>query len=180
MQAILLQVQAQLRGPAPKDELVALDGKEPKHGGGQSVLTAVCVPSQYYLASAMVDTKTNEIPVAQKLFPDLDLKGRFVSLDALHTQTETARAIVLEGGGDYLLTVKDNQLKLHQNIQKLLPAPKADFPPLEADAHGVSHPGCRKESAGQPLDPDPDGLPRAGLFSPGRAGGPLTAPKRRP
>jgi hypothetical protein len=135
LQEILLQVQAQLRGPAPKDELIALDGKEPKHGGGQSVLSAVCVPSQYYLASAMVDTKTNEIPVAQKLFPNLDLKDRFVSLDALHTQTETARDIVLDGGGDYLLTVKDNQLKLHQNIQKLLPAPKADFPPLEADAH---------------------------------------------
>jgi hypothetical protein len=139
LEQALLEVQTQLRGPAPKKELIALDGKEPKHGGGQSVLTAVCVPSQYYLGSAVVDTKTNEIPVAQKLFPDLDLKGRFVSLDALHTQTETARKIVLEGGGDYLLTVKDNQLKLHQNIEQLLPAPKADFPPLAADAHGVPH-----------------------------------------
>jgi len=100
LQQVLLQVQEQLRGPAPQNELIALDGKEPKHGGGQSVLTALCVPSQYYLASAMVDTKTNEIPVAQKLFPDLDLNGRFVSLDALHTQTETARDIVLEGGGE--------------------------------------------------------------------------------
>lgn len=144
VQEILLQIQERLRGPAPQKELIALDGKEPKHGGGQSVLTAVCVPSQYYLASAIVDTKTNEIPVAQQLFPDLDLKGRFVSLDALHTQTQTARDIVLEGGGDYLLTVKDNQLKLHQNIQKLIPAPKADFPPLDADAHGVSHLPVRK------------------------------------
>jgi hypothetical protein len=139
LEQVMLRVQAQLRGPAPPKELIALDGKEPNHGGGHSVLTAVCVPSQYYLASAVVDTKTNEIPVAQKLFPDLDLKDRLVSLDALHTQTQTARDIVLEGGGDYLLTVKDNQLKLHQNIQKLLPAPKADFPPLEADAHGVPY-----------------------------------------
>jgi predicted transposase YbfD/YdcC len=160
LQAVLLQVQEQLRGPAPQNELIAMDGKEPKHGGGQSVLTAVCVPSQYYLGSAMVDTKTNEIPVAQKLFPDLDLKGRFVSLDALHTQTQTARDIVLEGGGDYLLTVKDNQLKLHQNIEKLLPAPKADFPPLEADAHGVSHLRVREEERQcEPLDPHPSGQP---------------------
>jgi predicted transposase YbfD/YdcC len=144
LEQVLLQIQERLRGPAPKNELIALDGKEPKHGGGQSVLTAVCVPSQYYLGSAMVDTKTNEIPVAQKLFPDLDLKNRFVSLDALHTQTQTARDIVLEGGGDYLLTVKDNQLTLHQNIEKLLPAPEADFPPLEANAHGVSHLRARK------------------------------------
>jgi hypothetical protein len=135
LQQVLLAVQEQLRGPAPKDELIALDGKEPKHGGGQSVLTAICVPSQYYLGSAMVDTKTNEIPVAQQLFQDLDLKGRLVSLDALHTQTETARDIVLEGGGDYLLTAKDNQPTVHQNIEKLVPAPKADFPPLESDAH---------------------------------------------
>jgi len=144
LEQALLQVQERLRGPAPKKELIALDGKEPNHGGGHSVLSAICVPSQYYLASAVVDTKTNEIPVAQELFPDLDLKGRFVSLDALHTQTETARAIVLEGGGDYLLTVKDNQLKLHQNIEKLLPAPKADFPPLETDAHRVPQLRVRK------------------------------------
>ena len=84
-------------GPAPQNELIALEGKEPKHGGAQSVLSAVCVPSQYYLASAMVVTKTHEIPVAQKLFADLDLKGRFVSRDALHTQTQTARDIVLGG-----------------------------------------------------------------------------------
>jgi len=158
LQQILLAVQQQLRGPAPKDELIALDGKEPKHGGGQSVLTAICVPSQYYLGSAIVDIKTNEIPVAQRLFEDLDLKGRFVSLDALHTQTETARDIVVEGGGDYLLTAKDNQATVHQNIDKLVPAPKADFPPLETDAHSVPHPGLRKEPSGEPLDSYPASL----------------------
>jgi hypothetical protein len=158
LEQILLSVQAQLRGPAPKNELVVLDGKEPKHGGGQSVLTAVCVPSQYYVASAIVDTKTNEIPVAQRLFEQLDLKERFVSLDALHTQTQTARDIVLQAGGHYLLTTKDNQPTLRQNIEKLLPAPKADFPPLETDAHSVPHPGLRPQPSGEPLDPDPAGL----------------------
>jgi hypothetical protein len=132
------------------------------------------------LGSAVVDTKTNEIPVAQKLFPDLDLQGRFVSLDALHTQTQTARDIVLEGGGDYLLTVKDNQLKLHQNIEKLLPAPKADFPPWEANAHGVSHLPVRKGSQRESLDSDPGGRPGAGLLSAGSPGGSLTAPSREP
>jgi hypothetical protein len=151
----LVSVQEQLRGPAPKNELVALDGKEPKHGGGQSVLTAVCVPSQYYLASAIVNTKTNEIPVAQRLFQDLDLRGRLVSLDALHTPTETAREIVLSAGGDYLLTVKDNQPTLRQHIEQLLSAPKADFPPLETDPDSVPHPGLRKKPCGEPLPPNP-------------------------
>jgi hypothetical protein len=141
LEQILLAVQEQLRGPTPKNELISFDGKEPNHGGGQSVLTGICVPSQYYLGSAIVETKTNEIPVAPKLFESLDLRGRFVCLDAPHTQTDTARAAVLEAGAEYLLTAKDNQPTVHQNIEKLLPAPKADFPPLAADAHPVPHPG---------------------------------------
>ncbi len=159
LEQTILDIQKELRGPAPKDELVALDGKEPKHGGGQGVLTALCVPSQYYLGSAIVPTKTNEIPVARQLFQGLDLKGRLVSLDALHTQTETARHIVLEAGADYLLTAKDNQPTLHQNIEKLLPAPEADFPPLAADAHPVPQPGVRQKPPHQPLDPHAAGHP---------------------
>jgi hypothetical protein len=129
LEKILLQSQEQIRGPAPTDELVVLDGKQPNHGGGQSVLTAVSVPSQYYLGSAMVDTKTNEIPVAQELFHKLDLDGRKVSLDALHTQDRTARDLVLQHGADYLLTVKDNQPTVRANIEKLVPALPARFSP---------------------------------------------------
>jgi hypothetical protein len=125
----VLNFQAQVRGPAPREELVALDGKQPKHGGGRSILTAVAVPSQYYLGSALVDTKTNEIPVARQLFPKLDLEGRFVSLDALHTQTETALDLVQEHGAHYTLTVKDNQPGIHETIKKLLPEIPAAFPP---------------------------------------------------
>jgi hypothetical protein len=125
----LFQIQRLLRGPAPR-ELVVLDGKEPKHGSGSSILTAITAPSQHYLGSALVDEKTNEIPVAQqKLLPVLDLAGRFVSLDALHTQDETARTVVLEAGGHYLLTVKDNQPTLRANIEKKVAAPQADFSP---------------------------------------------------
>ena len=127
-----LAIQQQLRGPVPRDELVVLDGKEPRHGSGASVLTAVTVPSQHYLGSAVVDTKTNEIPVAQKeLIPLLDLRGRLVSLDALHTQDETARTIVLEAGGDFLLACKKNQPTLRANIETKVSAPRADFPPQE-------------------------------------------------
>ena len=107
-----------------------MDGKEPRHGSGASILTAVTVPSQHYLGSAVVDEKTNEIPVAQQeLIPPLDLEDRLVSLDALHTQDETARKVVLEAGGHYLLTVKNNQPTLRANIDKKVSAPRADFPP---------------------------------------------------
>jgi hypothetical protein len=126
-------IQEQIRGKPPADELIVLDGKEPNHGGGESVLTAVCVPSQYYLGSALVDQKTNEIPVAQQLFGDLDLAGRNVSLDALHTQTETGRQLVMDHGANYLFTVKDNQPTIRANIEKKIPAPQAGFSPSESD-----------------------------------------------
>ena len=94
------------------------------------------VPSQYYLGSAVVSEKTNEIPVAQKqLLPAMNLEGRWVSLNALHTQDETARVIVMEGGGDYVLTVKDNQPTLRANIESKITAPQADFPPRQAHTH---------------------------------------------
>lgn len=136
LQNNLLEIQALVRGPAPKDQLVVIDGKEPRHGSGTSVLSAVSVPSQHFLGSALVDEKTNEIPVAQKeLIPSLDLEGRLVSLDALHTQDETARTVVMEGGGDYLLTVKNNQPGLRENIEKKVAAPAADFPPRPAHSN---------------------------------------------
>ena len=136
----VLAIQEQIRGPAPKEELVVLDGKEPNHGSGVSILTAVTVPSQHYLGAALVDTKTNEIPVAQQhLLPRLDLRGRLVSLDALHTQDETARTTVLEGGGDYVLTCKDNQPTLRANIETKVTAPRADFPPRDRYIDGGSN-----------------------------------------
>jgi len=129
LEAVLLEVQTQLRGPAPKEELIVLDGKEPRHGGGQAVLSAVTVPSLHFLGSATVDTKTNEIPVARELFHKLDLEGRKVSLDALHTQDQTARELVLEHGADYLLTVKGNQPTVQANIHKLVEKPPSCFFP---------------------------------------------------
>jgi hypothetical protein len=158
LQEAILAIQEQLRGPAPQDELVVLDGKEPKHGGGQGVLTAICVPSQYYLASGIVETKTNEIPVARQLLEQMDLDGRFVCLDALHTHDESAQTIVLEAGADYLFTAKGNQPTLHQSIEKLLRAPEADFPPSATHAHPSPHPGLEQKPFREPLDSNPASL----------------------
>lgn len=147
----VLAIQRQLRGPAPPEELVVMDGKEPNHGSGASILTAVTVPSQHYLGSALVDTKTNEIPVAQQeLIGSLDLQGRFVSLDALHTQHETARAVALEAGGDYLLTCKKNQPTLRATLQRKVAAPRADFPPGPAHTHPSAHLGNQQGQAREP------------------------------
>lgn len=136
---VLLEIQAQVRGSPPPGELIAVDGKEPNHGPGDALLTAVTVPSQFYLGSALVDTKTNEIPVARELFGELDLADRTVALDALHTQAQTARELVLEHGAHYLLTVKNNQPTLRQNIEKRVPVPPTGFSPSGVDADPGPH-----------------------------------------
>ncbi|MBM3882304.1 MAG: hypothetical protein FJ387_21715 [Verrucomicrobia bacterium] len=74
-------------------------------------------------------------------------EGRLVSLDAMHTQDETARELVIEYGADYLLTVKDNQATVHRNIEQLISAPEADFPPSRAHADPSSNPGDQQKPA---------------------------------
>jgi hypothetical protein len=135
----VLAFQRQVRGAPPSDQLIVLDGKEPHHTRGQHILTAVTVPGQHYLGSEMVADKSNEIPAARELFARLDLDGKEVSLDALHTQVETARALVLEHGADYLLTVKANQRTVQQNLARQVPTPPVAFPPGRLP-HAGPHP----------------------------------------
>lgn len=127
VETVLIQWQRQLRGEAPEDELVCLDGKIPKHSGGKNVLTAVTCPSQHYLGCAIVKDKSNEIPAARELFSKLDLDGKLVSLDALHTQQQTACELVIEHGADYGLTAKGNQPGLQKYIESRLPEPGTPF-----------------------------------------------------
>jgi hypothetical protein len=57
-----LAFQQQLRDPPPPADLIVLDGKAPRHTGGRRVLTAVTVPSQHYLGSALVAARPTKSP----------------------------------------------------------------------------------------------------------------------
>jgi hypothetical protein len=132
----ILAFQTQVRGPAPPDEIVAIDGKAAKRSRGEMILNAVTVPSLHYLGSEPIPVdKTNEIPVARALMNRLDLEGRLVGLDAMHTQTETAGKLIQEAGADYLLTVKGNQKGVRRTLRTLLSATPADFFPSAHNAH---------------------------------------------
>jgi predicted transposase YbfD/YdcC len=76
------------------------------------------------LVQVRVGDKTNEIPVAQELLPHLSLRGRVVTSDALHTQTALAQ-LILDHGGTYLFTVKDNQPRLHAELAAYFADPQA-------------------------------------------------------
>jgi len=59
---------------------------------------------------------TNEAKTAVEIFRGLLLEGRIVVGDAAFCQQEVCQQI-LDSGGDYLLVVKDNQPRLHQDAQ---------------------------------------------------------------
>ena len=100
---------------------VVLDGKALRGSQGTQLVGAINAQSGRTLAVEAVADKSNEIPAAQTLLERLDLDGVITLMDALPTQTQTARAIVQERGGDFVLFVKGNQPGLLSQAKHLLP-----------------------------------------------------------
>jgi hypothetical protein len=71
------------------------------------------------LGMRKVDNKSNEIPCVQILIKDLGLEGVIFTLDALHCQKETLKAIK-ESDNDYIIGVKGNQKNLLETVKKNL------------------------------------------------------------
>jgi hypothetical protein len=105
---------------------VVLDGKALRGSGPTQLVGAIDAQSGRALGVETVAKKSNEIPAGQTLLDRLDLDGTIALMDALHTQVETARTIVQEGGGDYVLFVKGNQEGLLEQARHFLPE---DFSP---------------------------------------------------
>ena len=64
--------------------------------------------NQLVLGQTKVADKSNEITAIPELSRLLDITGCIVTIDAIGTQTEIVE-IIVAGGGDYLLAVKENQ-----------------------------------------------------------------------
>jgi hypothetical protein len=124
----LLAWQEEVLGPLPAEEMITIDGKTLCSSGGVEIVNAYAPESGRWLGSEIVAEGSNEITAARKLLEKLDLEGRLVCLDALHTQRETACQAVQEGGGDYLLTVKANQSTVMANLASQIDA-SASLPP---------------------------------------------------
>jgi hypothetical protein len=120
LQQALLAWQDQVLGPRdPKDDQVAVDGKELLNSQGLEVVSAYSVRDGRWLGSEPVAEGSNEIPAAQQLLRRTDLEGALVTADALHTQSETARILVQDRGADFLFPVKGNQPGVADNVQQL-------------------------------------------------------------
>jgi predicted transposase YbfD/YdcC len=102
---------------------IAIDGKTLRrshdHAAGLGPLhlvSAWATKQHLTLGQVAVDSKSNEITAIPKLLELLDLHGALVTIDAMGCQKEIAAKIVA-GNGDYVLTVKENQEHLLEDIQ---------------------------------------------------------------
>ena len=110
---------------------VAIDGKTVRG----SADTARGVPALHLLhafatdiglciGQVAVDGTSNEITALPELLGLLDLRGRDVTLDALHTQRASAK-LLHEAGARYVMALKGNQATLFDDVDTFLGDPLA-------------------------------------------------------
>jgi predicted transposase YbfD/YdcC len=106
-------------------EVIAVDGKKLRgsrdEGNGQAAIDMVsawATANELVLGQVKVEDNSNEIPTIPKLLQLLDITGCLVTIDAIGTQTEIAETI-LDQGGDYLFSVKENQGQLYEDLERL-------------------------------------------------------------
>lgn len=86
------------------------------------------------IAQVDVGSKENEITKAPEAIKLAKIDGKVVTGDAMHTQKRLVQTI-LDENGDYVFTVKENQLNLYKNIQSLFAPeyPKPGFGKIQTD-----------------------------------------------
>jgi predicted transposase YbfD/YdcC len=104
--------------------VIAVDGKtvrgaKNKAGKAPHLVAALAHGIGAVLGQAAVDAKSNEIPAARELLKAFtDLAGAVITIDALHTQGDTAQ-VIISRDADYVMTVKGNMPTLYRQLKKL-------------------------------------------------------------
>jgi hypothetical protein len=109
------------RLPQGQPRPICLDGKTARGSRdgdvpGQHLVAAYCAAAQAVLAQIKVDAKTNEHKAALELLGVLPVQGNIITGDALFCQRDFCAGII-EAGGDYAFTVKENQPSLVIDIK---------------------------------------------------------------
>jgi predicted transposase YbfD/YdcC len=103
-------------------KIVAIDGKTLRRSHDRRLgknaihmVSAWASANHLLLGQVKVDQKSNEITAIPALLEMLALGGCVVTIDAMGTQTEIARATV-DQGADYVLAAKENQGHLYEDV----------------------------------------------------------------
>jgi predicted transposase YbfD/YdcC len=104
--------------------VIAVDGKtvrgaKDKDGKAPHLVAALAHGIGAVLGQVAVDAKSNEIPAVRDLLKAFtDLTGAVITIDAMHTQGDTAQ-VITGRGADYVMTVKGNMPTLYRQLRKL-------------------------------------------------------------
>jgi predicted transposase YbfD/YdcC len=104
--------------------VIAIDGKtvrgaKNEDGKAPHLVAALAHGIGTVLGQVAVDAKSNEIPAVRELLKAFaDLAGAVLTIDAMHTQHDTAQ-LILGRGADYVMTVKGNMPTLYRQLKKL-------------------------------------------------------------
>ena len=105
-----------------RDRSIAVDGKTLRGSAGADgkpahLVAAFLQHEKMVIGQRQVDQKSNEITAFKPLLTPLDLEGKIVTADAMHTQVEHARFLVEDKKADYVLPVKQNQGNLFETVK---------------------------------------------------------------
>jgi predicted transposase YbfD/YdcC len=97
-----------------------LHGSEDKQLGKRAIymVSAWAEANEIVLGQRKVDDKSNEITAIPELLKMLAISGCIVTIDAMGTQTNIAKTIT-EAKADYVLSVKENQGHLYEDVSVL-------------------------------------------------------------
>ncbi len=106
-------------------DVIAIDGKTLRHTFDTAadkaaihMVSAWATAQGLCLGQVKTDATSNAITAIPTLLDVLALAGRIVTIDAMGCQTAMARTIHAKGG-DYVLSLKGNQTRLHDDIRTL-------------------------------------------------------------
>lgn len=123
-------IAAELISPAEEDQaaspgkrLIAIDGKTCRGSrdvsaglGALHIVSAWASEEGIALGQVATEEKSNEITAIPELLRQIELTNSLITIDAMGCQKEIAKEIV-NGGGDFVIAVKDNQPTLAQTIE---------------------------------------------------------------
>ncbi len=108
-----------------QNEIISIDGKSLRgsHNKRKDIkmlhmVSAWASENKILLGQIKTDEKSNEITAIPELLDMINVTGSTVTIDAMGCQQDIAKKIV-EKGADYVLSLKDNQPTLHQDVQNI-------------------------------------------------------------
>jgi predicted transposase YbfD/YdcC len=106
-------------------EIIAIDGKTLRGSGNKRknekplhLVSAWAVHNRIMLGQVRTEEKSNEIEAIPRLLNMLDIANSIVTIDAMGCQKTIAQQII-DQGGDYVLSLKENQPSLYQDIESI-------------------------------------------------------------